>query len=674
MTTLYPHLFAPLDLGFTTLRNRVLMGSMHTGLEDIADAHDRIAAFYAERAKGGVGLIVTGGYGPNADGSVRADTGLMNNEIEAAKHKVITQAVHEHGAKICLQILHTGRYARGQSLVAPSAIQAPISRNMPREMTEEDIHRTVEDFAHCAAMAQFAGYDGVEIMGSEGYLINQFLVKRTNKRTDGWGGHYDNRMKFGLTVIRAVRERVGSDFIIVFRLSMIDLVEDGSTWAEVVQFAQEVEKAGATIINTGIGWHEARVPTIYTAVPRGAFSDVTQRLMGHVKIPVISSNRINDPQMAEDIIASGKANMISMARPFLADADFVNKAAAGRADAINTCIGCNQACLDQIFSGQVATCLVNPLACHETEIKIIKTHDIQRVAVVGAGVAGLATAVTLAERGHQVTLFEAQQQIGGQFNYAKAIPGKEDFNDTLRYYQTRLTELSVTLKLGHYVKGSELSSFDHVVVSTGVVPRSLNIPGITHPKVMTYPDAIEHPERVGKTVAIIGAGGIGFDVAELLTHSGGHGYQAELDQYRTQWGIDVHYTDGRGGLVVEQMSASPREVFLLQRKATKLGENLAKTTGWARRLLLQKRGVHMLGGVEYVKIDDGGLHIRVDDTDKLLPVATIVICAGQESKTDLVPELQQCGIPYTLIGGADVAAELDAKRAIAQATQFAVAL
>jgi 2,4-dienoyl-CoA reductase (NADPH2) len=669
MSTPYPHLLAPLDLGFTTLKNRVLMGSMHTGLEDIGNSHGRMAAFYAARAKGGVGLIVTGGFAPNPDSIVMQGASILDNETEAAKHRVITDAVHAQGGKICVQILHTGRYAYTKRPVAPSALKAPINPATPHALTEDEILQTIADYAQCAAMCRFANYDGVEIMGSEGYLINEFLVPHTNHREDRWGGSLENRMRFGLEVIRAVRARVGADFIIIFRLSMLDLVEGGSTWDEVVAMAKEVEKAGANIINTGIGWHEARIPTIYTAVPRGAYTGVTRRMKGQVKIPLITTNRINDPQTAEDILARGDADMVSMARPFLADPDFVNKAAAGRADAINTCIGCNQACLDHIFNRQLCSCLVNPYACHETDVEVLPTEAPKKVAVVGAGMAGLAAATTLAERGHKVTLYEAQDRIGGQFNYAKAIPGKEDFNDTLRYFSVRLKETGVDLQLNRRPASADFSGYDHVVVATGVTPRTPPIAGVEHPKVLSYPEAIEHPERVGKTVALIGAGGIGFDVAELLTHS--HS-DDEIAAYRRQWGIDIHYTDNRGGLAAPQMPASPRQVWLLQRKATKLGEGLAKTTGWARRLLLQKRGVHMLGGVEYLKIDDAGLHIRVNGEERLLPVESVVLCAGQESERSLVAGLEAAGIEHTVIGGADVATELDAKRAIWQATEFAV--
>ncbi|MCX7164817.1 MAG: NADPH-dependent 2,4-dienoyl-CoA reductase [Rhodocyclales bacterium] len=670
MSNAYPHLLAPLDLGFTTLKNRVLMGSMHTGLEDIGNSHDRMAAFYAARAKGGVGLIVTGGFAPNQDSIVMQGASILDNEVEAAKHRVITEAVHAHGGKICVQILHTGRYAYTKRPVAPSALKAPINPSTPHALTEEEILKTIADFAQCAAMCQFAGYDGVEIMGSEGYLINQFIAPQTNHRDDRWGGAFENRIRFGLEVIRAVRARVGANFIIIFRLSMLDLVEGGSTWDEVVAMAKEVEKAGATIINTGVGWHEARIPTIATMVPRAAYTWVTRRMKGQVKIPLITTNRINDPQVAEEVLARGDADMVSMARPFLADAEFVNKAAAGRADAINTCIACNQACLDHIFSRQLCSCLVNPFACHELDVTVEPATAPKRIAVVGAGPAGLAAATQLAERGHRVSLFDSAAEVGGQFNLARRIPGKEEFGETLRYFRTRLAELKVDVQLNHRATSADFQGYDHVVVATGIVPRTPAIPGIEHAKVTSYIDLIEGRKQAGKKVAVIGAGGIGFDVAELLTNAEAHG--DSIDTYRKEWGIDPAYQDKRGGLTAPQVPASPREVWLLQRKTSKVGDGLAKTTGWARRLLLQKRGVHLQGGVEYLKIDDAGLHISVDGKPSLLEVDTIVICAGQEPRRELVAGLTAAGIEHTLIGGADVAVELDAKRAIWQATEFAV--
>ena len=669
--TSYPHLLAPLDLGYTTLRNRVLMGSMHTGLEDIADSHARMAAFYAERAAGGVGLIVTGGFAPNADSAIMAGAAILDNEAEAEKHRVITEAVHLHGGKICLQILHTGRYAYSRQPVAPSALKAPINPVTPRALEEHEVIRTIADYARCATMARHGGYDGVEIMASEGYLINQFIAPQTNHREDRWGGSFENRIRFALEIVRSTRAAVGPEFIIIFRLSMIDLVEGGSTWEEIVALARAVEQAGASIINTGIGWHEARIPTIATMVPRAAFAWVTRRMKGQVKIPLIATNRINTPEVAEAVLAAGDADMVSMARPFLADAEFVNKAAEGRGDEINTCIACNQACLDQIFSRQLCSCMVNPRACHETEWQVRPAAVPKRIAVVGAGPAGLACATTAAEAGHAVTLFEASARIGGQFNLARRIPGKEEFAETLRYFGRRLATTGVKLKLNTHARAEDLAEFDQVILAAGIVPRTVTIPGIAHVKVTSYIDLIEGRKLAGRRVAIIGAGGIGFDVAELLSHAGETA--DPLDAYRKEWGIDPKI-GGRGGLAAPQMSAPPRELWLLQRKSTKVGDRLAKTTGWARRLLLQKRGVQMIAGVEYQKIDDAGLHIKVGGQERLLAVDTVVICAGQEPCRELVAALAAARLPTTLIGGVDVATELDARRAIAQGTRVALSL
>ena len=667
----YPHLLAPLDLGHTKLKNRVLMGSMHTGLEDIKDGHRRMAAFYGERARGGVGLIVTGGFAPNADSVVVPGGAIMDNEAEAEKHRVITDAVHQHGGRICLQILHTGRYAYSRQPVAPSALRAPINPATPRALEDDEIEQTIADYARCAAMAKHGGYDGVEIMASEGYLINQFIAPQTNHRTDRWGGSFENRSRFAVDIVRRTRAAVGPEFIIIFRLSMIDLVEGGSTWEEIVQLARAVEAAGATLINTGIGWHEARIPTIATMVPRAAFTWVTRRMKGQVKIPLITTNRINTPEVAEAVLSRGDADMVSMARPFLADAEFVSKAAEGRAEQINTCIACNQACLDHIFSRQMCSCLVNPRACHETEFLVSAAAEKKRIAVVGAGPAGLACATTLAERGHEVTLFEAGGQIGGQFNLARRIPGKEEFAETLRYFANKLKSTGVKVKLDTRAGAAELEGFDHVVLATGIVPRTPAIPGVDHAKAMSYVELIEGRRQAGRRVAIVGAGGIGFDVAELLSHAATK--SDPIDAYRREWGIDPEI-GSRGGLAAPQMGESPHEVWLLQRKPTKVGEGLAKTTGWARRLLLQKRGVHMMAGVEYQRIDDAGLHIRVDGQDRLIEADTVVICAGQEPRRELVESLAAAGIATTLIGGADVAAELDAKRAIEQGTKLALSL
>jgi 2,4-dienoyl-CoA reductase (NADPH2) len=669
----YPHLLAPLDLGFTTLRNRVLMGSMHTGLEEAPQGFRRLAAFYAERARGGVGLIVTGGIAPNQDGVVMPGAAALESEAQIVKHRLVTDAVHAAGGRIAMQILHTGRYAYHRGAVAPSPVQAPISPIRPRELSAEDIERTLDDYARCAGLAQAAGYDGVEVMGSEGYLINQFIARQTNFREDGWGGSFENRIRFALETVRRVRATTGPNFIIIFRLSMLDLVEGGSTWEEIVALAKAVEEAGATIINTGIGWHEARIPTIATMVPRAAFVWVTKRLMGQVRIPLVTTNRINAPEVAEEVIASGCADMVSMARPFLADADFVNKAAAGRADEINTCIACNQACLDEIFEGRLTYCLVNPRACRETELLIAPASAPRRIAVVGAGPAGMACALTAAERGHWVTLFDAAPEIGGQFNLARRIPGKEEFAETLRYFDRRLQRVGVSLQLGRECTAVELAAagFEHVVLATGIVPRRPELPGIEHEKVISYVDLIEGYRVAGERVAIIGAGGIGFDVAEFLTHV--EDDRDELERFQGEWGIDPDFGNP-GGLKPPSAERGRRQVWLLQRKAAKVGDGLARTTGWIRRTLLKKRGVQMLSGVTYERVDDAGLHVVIDGERQCLPVDHVIICAGQEPRRELAEGLRAAAVPVSLIGGADVANELDAKRAIDQGTRLAATL
>ncbi|TBO32641.1 NADPH-dependent 2,4-dienoyl-CoA reductase [Aquabacterium lacunae] len=670
----YPHLLQPLDLGFTTLRNRVLMGSMHVGLEEAKDGFARMAAFYAERARGGVALMVTGGISPNDAGRPYPGGARMASEEEAAQHKVVTDAVHEAGGKIAMQILHFGRYAYHPGLVGPSPIKAPISPMPPRELSTEEVWQTVEDYAHCAAMAQKAGYDGVEIMGSEGYLINEFIAARTNHRTDEWGGSYANRMRFPVEIVKRVRERVGPNFIIIYRLSMLDLVEGGSTHDEVVELAQAVEAAGATLINTGIGWHEARIPTIATSVPRGAFAWVTKMMKGKVKVPLITTNRINTPEVGEQILAEGSADMVSMARPLLADPEFVNKAAAGQADRINTCIGCNQACLDHTFSGKITSCLVNPRACHETILKIEPATAKKRVAVVGAGPAGLAAATTAASRGHEVTLFEADSDVGGQFNVAKQIPGKEEFYETLRYFRNELKATGVTTKFNTRVSVEDLvqGGFDEILLATGVSPRTPAIDGIDHPKVLSYLDVLRDKKPVGKTVAVIGAGGIGFDVSEYLTHEG-ESPSLNLNLFNDEWGIDSSYAEA-GGLKAPHLPTPPRQIYLLQRKASKVGDGLGKTTGWIHRTSLKNRRVEMIAGASYNKIDDAGLHITVGGKDITLPVDNVVICAGQEPFRALQAGLEAAGQKVHLIGGADVASELDAKRAIKQGTEVAAAI
>ncbi|MCX4850475.1 FAD-dependent oxidoreductase [Streptomyces sp. NBC_00893] len=668
----YPNLLSPLDLGFTTLPNRVLMGSMHIGLEEVERGFERMAAFYAERARGGVGLMVTGGIAPNARGCSFPGGAKMTTEAEAEQHAPVTSAVHAAGGRIAMQILHFGRYAHHPDLVAPSAIQAPISAFTPHALDDDEVEETIEDFVRAAELARLAGYDGVEIMGSEGYLINEFIAAATNHRTDRWGGSYENRIRFPVEIVRRVRERVGSDFILIYRLSMLDLVPGGSSLEEVVRLGREIEAAGATIINTGIGWHEARIPTIATSVPRGAYTWVTEKVRGAVSVPLVTSNRINTPEVAEEVLASGRADLVSMARPFLADPDFVAKAAAGRADAINTCIGCNQACLDHIFSGKVTSCLVNPRACHETELTLSPTLTVKRVAVVGAGPAGLACAVSASERGHKVTLFDAAEEIGGQLNVARQVPGKEEFDETLRYFRTRLQEEKVELRLGTRVTAGALAGFDEVVLATGVTPRSPAIPGQDHPSVVGYLDVLRDRAHVGERVAIIGAGGIGFDVAEFLTDSG-DAASRDPEVFFRQWGVDTEYRD-RGGLRAPERPKTPRTVHLIQRRSGKVGAGLGKTTGWIHRTELRHRGVTTIAGAAYERIDDEGLHLTVDGEQHLLPVDTVVLCAGQEPRRDLYEELLAAGRPAHLIGGADVAAELDAKRAIRQGTELAAAL
>ncbi|WP_180073627.1 MULTISPECIES: NADPH-dependent 2,4-dienoyl-CoA reductase [unclassified Acinetobacter] len=671
----YPNLLAPLDLGFTTLKNRVLMGSMHIGLEEAPGGYERMAAFYAERAKGGVGLIVTGGISPNDDGVTFAGGSKLDSLEEAEKHKVITQAVHDAGGKIAMQILHTGRYSYQANNVAPSSIQAPINPVKPQALSTADVERTINDFAKCAQLAQTAGYDGVEVMGSEGYLINEFIAARTNHRDDEWGGSYENRIRFPIEIVRRTRELVGENFIIIYRLSMLDLVEGGSTFEEVVQLAKAIEKAGATIINTGIGWHEARIPTIATKVPRAAFTWVTKKLKGIVNVPLITSNRINTPEMAEHVLASGDADMVSMARPMLADPRFVEKAEQGRSDEINTCIGCNQACLDHIFSMKIATCLVNPQACYETELIFKESAQVKNIAVIGAGPAGLSFATYAAERGHNITIFEASSQIGGQFNIAKTIPGKEEFYETLRYFKRKIELLpQIKLVLNHTATYEELaqSDFDDIVVATGVTPRQLDIDGIDHPKVLSYLQVLRERHPVGKRVAIIGAGGIGFDTAEYLTHEGESG-SLNPEKFYDEWGIDTTYAQV-GGLKHPDVEESPREVYLLQRKAKSVGAGLGKTTGWIHRTGLKHRDVKMIAGASYDKIDDQGLHITVDGQPRILDVDHVVICAGQESYTAMYEQLQADGKNVHLIGGAKEAGELDAKRAIRQGADLAAVI
>jgi 2,4-dienoyl-CoA reductase (NADPH2) len=674
MSAAYPHLLAPLDLGFTTLKNRVLMGSMHTMLEEAPGGFDRAAIFYAERARGQVGLIVTGGISPNEEGCVGPHSAMLVTPAEVAEHRKITAAVHAEGGAICMQILHSGRYGYHPKIVAPSPVQAPINFFKPRELSVDDVERTIADYARCATLAQEAGYDGVEVMGSEGYLINQFIVKRTNHRTDDWGGSYENRMRFPLEIVRRVRAAVGANFIIIYRLSMLDLVEGGSTWPEVVQLAKAIEAAGATIINTGIGWHEARVPTIATRVPRGAFSWVTGKLKGEVSVPLVAVNRINMPGIAEEILGSGDADMVSMARPFLADAELVLKTMEGRVDEINTCIGCNQACLDHTFEMKICSCLVNPRACHETELNYLPTEKPRKLAVIGAGPAGLAAATIAAERGHQVDLFESAPQIGGQFNMAKRIPGKEEFAETLRYFQRQIELTGVDLHLNTRATAALLlaGGYDEVILATGVTPRDIHLPGQDHPKVLSYIDVLYHQQEVGKSVAIIGAGGIGFDVAEYLSHAG-VSPSLNPEKYMEEWGVDMDMTTG-GSLMPAHPEPSPREIFLLKRSPGKHGKDLGKTTGWAHRASLNMKDVQMIAQASYVKVDDEGLHLEINGEARVLPVDNVVICAGQEPLRELQAQLEAAGMPVHLIGGAYEAKELDAKFAINQAARLVAAL
>ncbi|WP_374471906.1 FAD-dependent oxidoreductase [Arenimonas sp.] len=673
-TTPYPHLFQPLDLGFCQLPNRILMGSMHTGLEDHARDFPKLAAYFRERAEGGVGLMVTGGISPNLVGWLKPFAGKLSWPWEIHKHRIVTDAVHGAGGRICLQILHAGRYAAHPLLVSASKVKAPISPLTPRALTAWGVERQIRAFVTTAKLARDAGYDGVEVMGSEGYLINQFLSARTNRRNDAWGGTPERRMRFAVEIVRRIREAVGPDFILVYRLSMLELVEGGSAWDEIVMQAKAIEAAGATIINTGIGWHEARVPTIATSVPRGAFAGVTAKLKPHVSVPLVATNRINMPEVAEGILAAGQADMVSMARPLLADPQWANKARAGRRDEINTCIACNQACLDHVFVNRKASCLVNPRACAETELVYTPAATPKRIAVVGAGPAGLACATVAAERGHRVTLVDAAGEIGGQFNLAKKIPGKEEFHETLRYFGKRIELTGVELHLGQRVDAAALlaGGYDEIVLATGIRPRKVAFPGADHPKVVSYLDVLTGRVVPGARVAIIGAGGIGFDVAEYLAHEG-PSPSLDTSRWMAEWGVAPDF-DGSGGLAKPRPEAPARQLWLLQRSPGKPGARLGKTTGWIHRSALKAKGVQALGGVEYLGVDDAGLRIRVDGQEQLLPVDHVVVCAGQEPLRELVEPLQAAGRVTHLIGGADVAAELDAKRAIDQGSRLAAAL
>ncbi|KAA8674192.1 NADPH-dependent 2,4-dienoyl-CoA reductase [Vibrio gigantis] len=666
---MYPHLLEPLDLGFTQLRNRVLMGSMHTGLEENKEGLHKLAAFYEERAKGGVGLIVTGGFSPNLRGRLTPFSAEFSKVKHAKAHQVVTEAVHKHGGKIALQLLHAGRYAMHPFAQSASGIKAPIAKFAPSEMSPRQIKKTIGAFANSAELAQVAGYDGIEIMGSEGYLINQFICKRTNMRYDEWGGSYEKRMRFPLEIVKSIREAVGKDFIIIFRLSMLDLVEQGSTFEDVVLLAQKLEEAGVTIINTGIGWHEARVPTIATQVPRGAFSWVTEKVKPYVSIPVVTCNRINTPEEAERILSSGQADMVSMARPFLADPDFVNKAAQDQAQFINTCIGCNQACLDNVFKGKRASCLVNPRACYETEIVVQPAQATKTIAIVGAGPAGLACATTLAQRGHKVDLIEKNDRIGGQFRLAMQIPGKEEFRETIRYFANQIDASGVNLKLDTEATFEMLLKYDEVVMAAGVEPRKLNIEGIDHENVVDYQTLIREKTPVGEKVAIVGAGGIGVDVATMLTEPTSH----SLDDWLHEWGIDKNM-EHPGGLYPYPDSFSDKTVWVMQRKAGRVGKGPGKTTGWIHKRTLEKRGVNLLGGVSYNKIDDQGLHISVGKQDQVLDADSVIVCAGQVSVRPFEDMWQEFGGKLHVIGGADYAGELDAVRAIRQGVELAIKL
>ena len=674
MTAHFPHLLAPLDLGFTTLRNRVIMGSMHTGLEDRFYHYGKLAAFYRERARGGVGLIVTGGISPNREGWLLPFGGTLNFAGDVFNHRKVTRAVHEEGGKIVMQILHAGRYGYQPLVVSASAKKSPISPFKPRALSARGIERTVAAYARCAGLAKAAGYDGVEVMGSEGYLLNQFLCARTNNRTDQWGGSIGNRMRLAVDIVKRIREKVGPDFIIMYRHSLLDLVEGGNTWDEVVAVAKALEQAGVTILNSGYGWHEARIPTIVTSVPRAAFASLAGRLRQHVRIPVVASNRINMPREADALIAGGECDLVSMARPFLADADFVNKAAAGRADEINTCIGCNQACLDHTFANQRASCLVNPRACHETELVYRKAATRKKVAVVGAGPAGLSAATVAAECGHDVTLFDSAASIGGQFKIAMQIPGKEEFAETLRYFGRRIEITGVKLALNRRVGRDDLQGFDHVIVATGIKVRMPAIAGIDHPKVLSYLAVLERHAPVGHKVAIIGAGGIGFDVGEYLLHDEHGALPLPLDQWTREWGVDLSVANP-GGLTAPVASTPRRAIWLMQRKTTRPGAGLGKTSGWVHRATLQRGGVKMMAGVQYDRIDDAGLHITVGGVSQVLEVDNVIICAGQDSLAELMPAEGTTGGPrFHKIGGAALAAELDAKRAIREGAELAVSL